>query len=81
MNHIGVALGSNGFQLIDVDTRGRKTVAEAFGTEVEDELRRQEWIDRVFTHARSREDMMMINKERASTAGADPEPLMRGVLN
>ena len=47
---------------------------------MEDELRTQEWIDRLFTHARSHEDMI-IDKERASTAGADPEPLIRGVVS
>ena len=65
---------NNGFELPDVDTRGlfllsRKTVAEAFwNREVEDELRRREWMDKLFTHARSREEiMMMIDRERAST--------------
>lgn len=60
--------------IADVDTRGlfllsRKTVAEAFwNREVEDELRKREWADWLFAHARSREElMMMIDKERAST--------------
>ena len=50
--------------IADVDTRGlfllsRKTVAEAFwNREVEDELRKREWVDRLFAHARSREELM-----------------------
>ena len=61
-------------QLLDNDTRGLfllswKTVAEAFwNREVEDELRRREWLDRLFEHGRSREEIMMtIDKERATT--------------
>ena len=35
---------------------------------MEDELRKREWVDRLFTHARSREELMIvIDKERAST--------------
>ena len=41
-------------------------MAEAFwNREVEDELRKWEWIDRL--HVWSREDIMVIDKERAST--------------
>lgn len=62
------------YSYAEVDARGlfllsRKTVAEAFwNRELENELRSREWTDRLFVHARSREELMMIiDKERAST--------------
>ena len=47
----------------------RKTVAEAFwNAELEDELRKRGWIDRVFKESKSREKLMQeIDRVRAAT--------------